>query len=112
MRESRFGETQIVEVLKEGEAGMPVVEILRKHGIRSQKSSGQALVMDHHESHQKSHQLRCPIGSHEPSIVRSPDDIPPCGGSWAPRLRFLALTENPRVGSSILPLATPQYAYP
>jgi putative transposase len=33
MRKPRFTETQIVEILKEGEAGIPVAEILRKHGI-------------------------------------------------------------------------------
>ncbi len=33
MRKSRFSETQIVEILKQGEAGIPVAEILRKHGI-------------------------------------------------------------------------------
>lgn len=33
MRKSRFNESQIVEILKEGEDGVPVAEILRKHGI-------------------------------------------------------------------------------
>ena len=33
MQESQFTESQIVAVLKEGEAGIPVAEIARKHGI-------------------------------------------------------------------------------
>lgn len=33
MRKSKFTEAQIVAVLQEGEAGMPVAEILRTHGI-------------------------------------------------------------------------------
>jgi putative transposase len=33
MRKSRFTESQIVAILKEGEAGVPVAEILRTHSI-------------------------------------------------------------------------------
>lgn len=33
MKKSRFTEAQIVAILKEGEAGVPVAQILRKHGI-------------------------------------------------------------------------------
>ena len=33
MKKSRFTESQIVAVLKEGEAGVPVAELCRTHGI-------------------------------------------------------------------------------
>jgi len=33
MKKSRFTESQIVAILKEGEAGVPVSELARKHGI-------------------------------------------------------------------------------
>lgn len=35
MRKSKFTESQIMAVLAEGEAGMPVAEVCRKHGISS-----------------------------------------------------------------------------
>jgi len=33
MKKSKFSESQIVAILKEGDAGVPVAQILRKHGI-------------------------------------------------------------------------------
>ena len=33
MRKSKFTESQIVGILGEGEAGLPVAEVCRKHGI-------------------------------------------------------------------------------
>ena len=35
MRKSRFTEGQILAILAEGEAGLPVAEVCRKHGISS-----------------------------------------------------------------------------
>jgi putative transposase len=33
MRKSKFSETQIVEILKAAESGIPVADLLRKHAI-------------------------------------------------------------------------------
>lgn len=35
MRKSKFTQSQIVAILKEGDAGVPLAEVCRKHGIRS-----------------------------------------------------------------------------
>ena len=36
MRKSRFSEEQIIGILKEHQAGLPVAEICRRHGISEQ----------------------------------------------------------------------------
>jgi len=33
MRKSEFGESQIVGILKEADAGVPVADLLRRHGL-------------------------------------------------------------------------------
>jgi len=33
MRKSKFSESQIVEILKDAEGGIPVPDLLRKHGV-------------------------------------------------------------------------------
>lgn len=35
MKKSRFGDTQILSILKQAESGIPVPEICREHGISS-----------------------------------------------------------------------------
>ena len=35
MKKSRYSETQIIQILKQGEAGVPTSELCREHGISS-----------------------------------------------------------------------------
>ena len=42
MRKGRFSEEQIINVPKEHQAGIPVVELCRKHGISSPRSTSAA----------------------------------------------------------------------
>ena len=35
MKKSKFSETQIVSILKEGDAGLPIKDLCRKYGISS-----------------------------------------------------------------------------
>jgi hypothetical protein len=39
MRKSRFSEAQIAEILKEGESGVPINDLIRKHGTVGQPIS-------------------------------------------------------------------------
>ena len=39
MKKSKFSEAQVVAILREGEAGVPIAEILRKHGISRPRST-------------------------------------------------------------------------
>jgi len=34
LKQSRFTESQVVAILQDGEAGVPVAQLARKHGIR------------------------------------------------------------------------------
>ncbi|MEN9474631.1 MAG: hypothetical protein RIS48_1351 [Pseudomonadota bacterium] len=45
MRISKFSESQIVVILKEGEVGLPVAEVCRKHGISAPTYSAKPRVV-------------------------------------------------------------------
>jgi putative transposase len=43
MRKSKFTESEIVAILAEGDAGLPVAEVCRKHGPKLSNPGGQGL---------------------------------------------------------------------
>ena len=46
MRKSRFSEAQIAEILKEGESGVPITDLIRKHGISRPSKYGGVSVSE------------------------------------------------------------------
>jgi hypothetical protein len=48
MRKSRFTESQIVSILKQGESGVPIAEILRQHGISKATRAARRPVAEGH----------------------------------------------------------------
>jgi len=67
MKKSKFSESQIVAILKEGEAGVPVADLVRKHGISAAAFHAESL-------------LRYELGNIEivkdhPDFLRSPENI-------------------------------------
>ena len=40
MRKSKFNESQIIGIIKEAEAGVPVTDLIRQHGISRPSSPG------------------------------------------------------------------------
>ena len=45
MKKSRFTESQIVAILKEGEAGLAVAQLARKYGISAATARGLAVAL-------------------------------------------------------------------
>jgi len=43
MKRSRYSESQIIKILKEGESGIPVTDICRAHGIRQLETENRRL---------------------------------------------------------------------
>ena len=51
MRKSKFSETQIVDILKDAESGVPVADLLRKHGLEASSALPRVSTNTYRVSH-------------------------------------------------------------
>ena len=90
MRKSRFTESQILAILGEGEAGLAVAEVCRKHGILGPKTLAAALAAD-------PGQIKANVLAERVVFMASLPTWPMFSRGWARRMAELMFTgDKPR----------------